>query len=195
MRFFSILLCIVTLSLAGSRSKSAAPLRLHFAGWTSVHPDLVNIADERTREELNRSEKLSVLPRDSVAVLRMRWSSLDSVPTPEEAPAVARAVHRPVVVWAHLSSFEYEVSHPFWRPFWAVHVWRAEADFFLYDSVRKTVKRSSARLRTSFSLGFTGLAGASKLPASDGERARASEELLRALSVKLRKAAEEMPDD
>lgn len=186
MRMLPILL---SLTIVAGASK---PLAIHFAGWHSLHPDLVKVAEERTREELERSDKIELFSKDRAETMKLRLELPSEAPTPEEALAVARAVQRPIVVWARLSRLDYEISRPFWRPFWGDRAWHAEADFFLFDSTKKTVKRLQAEADTRVFLGFTGFTGASLLPAPELERARQSDELLQILSRRLREAVENM---
>jgi hypothetical protein len=186
MRTLPILLSLVIAAGAGK------PLAIHFAGWHSLHPDLIKTAKERTREELERSDKIALLPDDSAQAMKERLELPSEASTPEQALSVARTVHRRYVVWARLSRLDYEISRPFWRPFWGDRLWHAEADFFLFDSTKKTVKRLKADADTRVFLGFTGFTGASLLPAPELERARQSDELLRILSRKLREAVEDL---
>lgn len=186
MRMLPILLTLAV--VAGARK----PLAVYFGGWHSLHPDLVKVAEERTREELERSDKIELFSKDRAETMKLRLELPSEAPTPEEALAVARAVQRPIVVWARLSRLDYEISRPFWRPFWGDRAWHAEADFFLFDSTKKTVKRLQAEADTRVFLGFTGFTGASLLPAPELERARQSDELLQILSRKLREAIETM---
>lgn len=166
-------------------------LFLHFAGWHSNHPDLVTMADAATRQEFERSAGLAMLSQSAAEQLQRKGDLSRTPPEPPTALQMARACGKPNVVWARLDVFGNRFERKWYKPVWPRRIWTMEADFFVYDSVKRSLRRERVTAADTVFLGFTGLAGKEMLVPSGNERFRASQRLLRGLSVRMRTLLEE----
>lgn len=164
---------------------------LHFAGWHSNHPDLVKMAEATTRQEFERSSGLAMLSVAAAEQLQRKGDLARVPPEPPTALQMARACGRPNVVWARLDVFENRFERKWYKPLWPRRIWTMEADFFAYDSVKRALRRERVTAADTVYLGFTGLAGKDMLVPPENERFRASQRLLRSLSVRMRVLLEE----
>jgi hypothetical protein len=168
------------------------PLRvIHFAGWHSQHPDLVAMANDLTRREFERSPGIGLLSETEMERLQARKDMPREVPEPPEGLAIARSIKKRTIAWARLSSLEVEFVRPFWKPFWPEREWRMQADFFVYDSLKKGLRREVLEADHSVGIGFAGFKGEDLYPASDNERFRQTQILLRDLAQQMREVIED----
>ncbi|MEN9354138.1 MAG: hypothetical protein RL318_1463, partial [Fibrobacterota bacterium] len=90
------------------------PLRvIHFAGWVSQHPDLVQMANDLSRQEFERSPGIGMLSVTEMERLQARKDLSREVPEPPEALALARSIKKRTIAWARLSSLEVEYERPY----------------------------------------------------------------------------------
>lgn len=166
-------------------------LFLHFAGWHSAFPDLVTMANEATRQEFERSPGLAMLSVAAAEQLQRKGDLSRLPPEPPTALAMARACGRPHVAWARLDQFESRFERKWYKPVWPRRIWTMEADFFVYDSVKRALRRERVAAADTVYLGFTGLVGQEMLIPPENERFRASQRLLRRIAVPMRRILEE----